>query len=480
MRMLDDLDRFIFNPTSFATRSIQVPFPEQTAFVEDPSHSIAACCTRQAGKSLGLVRKLVKTAMENPHTLSRYFALTQDSAKEILWIPLQEEIERQGILVDYNNADLIIKFPNRSRIRLYGALTLSFTDRMRGPPSIANAIDEAQAFPDSVLRPLIQDVINPSMIKYGKSNFWKSITGTPGPIPKGYFYEVTEELKYGYSVHKWKVNQNPYVPDAEGYIRTVLLENNWTVETPTFQREYLGLWKQDFEALYIKWREELNHYEVLPPGNYTYITGLDFGHNDANFLVTVAYNDRDQTIYLVEEDYRVGEIISDFAIRIKKNQAKYRPIKIVADEGALGKSLAEELRRRHHIPVKAADKPGKDSNAAFLNDYLRRGLFKARRDSRFVEDSFKVQINYDKSTQTRIAVRGHSDAIDAVLYAFKACPAWAQKIVVVQPKVGTAEWQESMSKARQVQREHEVEAMETAAEDWFSRLEQLEKAGSGF
>src|SRR6185312_12894698 len=69
-------------------------FPEQDAFVCDPSQRLAALCTRRAGKTTALALRFIRTMMQYPGSTCRYIALTRDSAKEILWPILQEINDR--------------------------------------------------------------------------------------------------------------------------------------------------------------------------------------------------------------------------------------------------------------------------------------------------------------------------------------------------------------------------------------------------
>ena len=138
------------------------------------------------------------------------------------------------------------------------------------------------------------------------------------------------------------------------------------------------------------------------------------------------------------------------------------------DEGALGKKIAEEIRRRKHIPVQPADKMRKVENVAFLNDYLRQGKFKAKRDSHFAKDSELLQIDYDKTTPDRLVVKKgfHSDIIDAVLYAFKESPAFTYQKPKDKPKPGTKEWYDQ-----------QIDDMERSAIEHFERLEESKQFG---
>ena len=60
---------------------------------------------------------------------------------------------------------------------------------------------------------------------------------------------------------------------------------------------------------------------------------------------------------------------------------KYGVTKMVMDEGALGKKAAEEMRRRHLIPVQPAEKNRKQETVGFLNDALRTKRLMARKNS---------------------------------------------------------------------------------------------------
>jgi hypothetical protein len=170
--------------------------------------------------------------------------------------------------------------------------------------------------------------------------------------------------------------------------------------------------------------------------------GIDIGHEDADAIAILAWNESEPTTYLVEELITPKQDITALADQIKELDKKYKVSRMIMDMGALGKKIGEELIRRHQIPVVAADKARKMENVAFLNDALRTGMFRAKKDSRFVQDTYLVEIDRDKSTPDRIRVsdRFHSDIIDAVLYGFKVSPAYAWEVPIVPPKPGSPEW----------------------------------------
>jgi hypothetical protein len=163
----------------------------------------------------------------------------------------------------------------------------------------------------------------------------------------------------------------------------------------------------------------------------------------------LAWSEVSKETYLVREVIAKKQGITELVEQIQVLSKEFDISKIVMDEGALGKKIGEEIRRRHGIPVTAADKMRKQENVEILNDNLRTGKFKAKEKSRFAQDSYIVQIDWDKSTPDRIVVKKkpHSDIIDAVLYAFKESPAFAWEAPKPTLRPGSKEWAEAQQSA---------------------------------
>ena len=170
--------------------------------------------------------------------------------------------------------------------------------------------------------------------------------------------------------------------------------------------------------------------------------GVDIGYRDSDAIAVLGWSDVSKLVYLVEEYVAPKQDITDLTNCIKAFQKKYDASKIVMDEGALGKKIGEELRRRHHISVEPAEKTEKQSNVEILNDYMRLGHFKAKANSRFAQDSYLIQIDWEKSRPNKIVIKKnpHSDIIDAVLYAFKLTYAYAYEAPKPEPAHGSREW----------------------------------------
>jgi hypothetical protein len=356
--------------------------------------------------------------------------------------------------------------PNGAQLKLYGADMSNFIKRLRGRKFPGVAIDEAQDM--SVhLQSLVEDVLTPAIADY--EDGWLALTGTPGPVPNGYFFDVTQKGKYGYSLHKWTLLSNPYMPDPKGFITDLMQKREWDENNPTLRREYRNEWVLDQKSLWIQYEANKNHFTQLPvitPDKWNYIVGVDFGFKDADAIAVLAWSDTTKETYLVEEKVVAKQDITAVAEQIEDVIKRYNPDKIVCDEGGLGKKMAEELRRRRGIPVQAADKHRKQEHVAFLNDALRTGRFKAKSASRFAQDSYLVQIDWEASTPDKIVVKKqpHSDIIDAVLYAFVESPAFAYQAKVQAPAYGSKEWAEQQS-----------QEMWEAAQSHFSKEAELSR-----
>lgn len=424
-------------------------FGPQNALINDPSRFIVAQCSRRAGKTNGIAIRFFKTLEKYPKSQCLYLSLTRESAKEILWPVLQEINDKFKLGCTFIESSLIMKHPNGSKLILFGADMKNFIKRLKGRKHPGIAVDEAQDF-GTHLQSLVDDVLTPSISDY--SDGWLLLTGTPGPVPQGYFFDITQNRRFGYSVHSWTILENPYMPDPAGFIADLKSKREWDDGHPTLLREWRNRWVLDVESLWVKYKENINDYDVLPslsPGQkYTYIMGVDIGFKDADAIAIIAWHESTSTVYLVEEVITKGSDLTDLTNQINELNLKYDVSKMVIDEGGLGKKMAEELRRRKGIPVQAADKSRKQENVAFLNEYLRLGKFKAKANSQFAQDSYLIQIDWEKSTPDKIVIKKkpHSDIIDAVLYSFKESPAYAYIAPIKGPEYGSIAWAEAQEK----------------------------------
>lgn len=440
-------------------------FDKQLKFVEDPHAFKIAVCSRRAGKTVACAADLIRTALETPNVICLYITLSRSNAKKLVWRELKKLKREYSLYADEDQTELSMTFPNGSVIYCSGAKDASEIEKFRGLAIKLCYIDECQSFREYI-RDLIDEVISPALLDWAGT---LCLIGTPGALPIGYFAECAgavrgkEEASKSWTLHSWTFFDNPFIPAVKlgKYTHRQLLERELhrrgvDASDPTIQREWFGKWEHDSKSLLINYDAEKNHYPVLPTGiKWNYIMGIDLGFNDADAIAILAWSEATPVTYLVEESLTRKQGLTELVEQVQQMQRKYDCSKLVIDEGGLGKKLAEEMRRRHQLPVQAADKVRKMENVAFLNDAMRTKRFMAKSASAFAQDCFLVEIDKDKSRPDKIKVseKYHSDIIDAVLYAFKESPAYAYQAAEKEVAYGSPAWarkqQDSMFEAAQ-------------------------------
>jgi len=396
-------------------------FKEQSDFLFENSKLKVAFNTRRSGKSYLAAAALFHFGLSAPGTQSVYIALTRDSARRILWPILEKLNSDYQIKAELLESSLEAKLPNGSSFFIVGADQKNFIGRLLGVPYKLAIIDECQNFRDHI-KDLIDEVLTPSMMDYN-GQIW--LLGTPGHIPAGYFYDVTTDKIAGYSKHKWTLFDNPHLPNANEFLDALLERNRWTRDHPTYRRQYLGEWVIDTDALLYKFNELRNVCSEIPTFKTTHrIMGIDFGYDDATAWVIITWHEGSKDLYVEYAFKKSGMIPTEIAETTKNLIDRYSPVKIVADTGGLGKSIAEELRRRHSIPVHAASKTDKATYIQFMNDD-------------FVSGRLKVMANLTNYiSEIQMITKGENgleepdclcDLADSALYAHREANHWLQQ-----------------------------------------------------
>lgn len=416
-------------------------FPEQLAFLEDKSPFVTAVTSRRAGKTTACALDLLRTAIGSPGVVVLYITLARINASRILW-PIIKKLNTDNFLGgDPNETTLSISFPNQSIIYCSGAKDLREVDKFLGLPLKLAYIDEAQSF-RPYLEDLIDRVLAPALMDHAGS---MKIIGTPGAVPVGTFWEVSQSKQW--SRHFWTFFNNPWISLKSGMTHAELLKRELdrrgvTIDDPTIQREFFGKWVTDLNSLVYQYKADANDYTELPNERFTYILGVDLGYNDADALAVLAWNDKSNATYLVEELVTTKQTITALVLQIEQLRAKYDISKITMDMGGLGKKIGEELSRRYRIAVTPAEKIRKFEYIELFNDALRTSRFKAKANSRFAQDAVLMEWDLDKSTPDKKVVsdRFHSDICDAVLYAWRESYSFTHQPTAPKPLYGSVEW----------------------------------------
>ena len=433
-------------------------FKEQLDLVRDPAKFATAVCSVRAGKTISCAADLIDTALRLPGTVGLYITLARSSAKRIIW-PELHKINRDFKLGGIpNESDLSFKFPNGSIIYCSGASDSAEIEKFRGLSNVALAyIDESQAF-RSHIKELVEEIL---IKRLYDTNGRLRLIGTPGPVPAGYFYDASQSSQWSH--HAWTLHNNPWIERKSGCSVAQLIQQDCdrkgvTLDDPSIQRECFGRWVLDSGSLLLNYDLAKNHYDALPVGNYVYILGMDFGFDDADSFSVLGWLEGSPDTYLIEEVVKEKETFDEMAATFDALYKKYPFSKIVGDPGGGGKKLIESLRPRYSIPIEPADKQAKIANYGLLNNALRTGRFKARKDSRFAQDCNLLEKDKDKSTPEKTVVKGHSDAVDSALYAFRESPAYSYTPPIVKKPPTDQEFAENMFQhnAERLEREKQM------------------------
>lgn len=398
----------------------EICFKEQLDFINDPNPWITASCSRRAGKSTVCAVDLWKTAAENPGVVCIYITLTHSMAEKVVWQTLLDLNQKYRFNAVPNLSKLTLTLPNRSKIYVLGCANKSQVEKVLGVPFKLAYFDECQSFP-SFIGELVDRVVAPALMDYAGS---MKFIGTPAPVMAGYFWNILQNSDYSH--HHWTYWDNPYIPKNSNMTKQELLDRELkrrgvVASHPSILREWYGKWTTDTDSLVFCYDRGKNHYEALPPIITDYVIAADIGFNDADAIAIIGWNKHIKKSYLIEEIMATKQGITPLVEQLSKLYEKYKPLKMVMDEGGLGKKIGEELRKRYSLPIYAAEKSRKQEYIALLNDSMRTGQFLAKKTSRFAQDCMIVEWDLDKCTSDKRVIKHepHSDICDAVLYGFR-------------------------------------------------------------
>jgi len=427
-------------------------FREQQAFLDDPSPLRVVLCTRRSGKSYGAGLALFRAAFATPGVSCLYVALTRASAKRILWKDVLKVVDREKQLgCRFNETELSVTLPNGSVIYLLGLdADEGEKEKALGQKFAAVVVDEAASFSID-LNELVYGILKPAVADYRGQI---SLIGTPGNLKRGLFFDLTEGqdpgapgrwFLRGWSGHRWSARDNPHMADKwAAEVEELRAANPRIEETPLFRQHYLGQWVVDDDARVYRWDRARNGWNGQLPsiagrGGWHHVIGLDLGFNDSTAWVVAAYHDADRTLFLLESIKAERLDVTDVATRTKALLARYDVDRVVVD-GA-NKQAVEELKRRHGLPLTAADKSGKADFIEVMNGDLITGRIRVdvERAASLAEEW--EGLVWDTRHQDRRvehpACPNH--AADAALYAWRFCYAYLAEAPVARPPAGSPE-----------------------------------------
>lgn len=378
-------------------------FREQIAFVEDPSRNKAALCTRRAGKTSLWSRYCTVVALKNPKSLIRVWGIARLRTKQLLWQEFKDVCARHKIGIDAHETELTIRFANGSEIRLLGADKDKEAQKKRGDKTIMEVTLESQLF-GPFLKTLVHDVAEPCLYDLKGT---MCMEGTPGPVPTGYWYWLSgdadspdvgrwdskgmlvangegekEPVGAGWSVHRWSLLNNPYVPH-EDELERLRKKRGWTKDSPTYVREYTGRWVREDGVLFYKYNEGRNGFSLIDvqpwgPG-WQHVLGWDLGSRDDMALFVWGWHPERRELYQAGEWKKPGASAEDVIEQVERwERMGFNFIAKVADTGGGGLMYVEQVMRRTQHNFLPAKKNEKLEHVRLMNDDFLSGKLKVQ------------------------------------------------------------------------------------------------------
>lgn len=474
-------------------------FPQQRSYVLDPAPFKAVLCTRRAAKTYGVGLEFISDAESHPNANYLFLGLVREETRKLFYEAVLKDIDRTyGLNAKFNESRLTMTLRNGAVIYVTGAdANQKQGNKFYGGKYRKVCIDEAQSW-QTDLKSLIFQVLKPSLADWRGS---LTLTGTPGDYIQGYFHEVTNGCRAGHigdpsvrvpgwSLHSWTTFDNPYMVEQwKDEIAQLTEKFGETIrEVPWFKQMYLGEWVIDFEARCYKYNPERNTYTALPnygghPGRWHHLLGVDLGYSpDPSAFVLAAYHDVDSTLYY-ERSWKQWQMdVTDVADKIKEIQAQVlsatgNEIDALVIDGAAKQAVAE-MRRRHNLPLLAADKVGKSDfieimNAGFLKGSIKVNLAGCcggvpnpdpkvtKRESLSLADEW-IGLVWDPKTIGTLNRKEHpgcaNHGADGALYVYRHAYNYLSRMPDKPPEPYSEEWIKAQVETMRAQAQAEVEA----------------------
>lgn len=440
-------------------------FPQQLNFIKDPARLKALFCTRRASKSYTAGLYMVKEALENPGVNCLFIGLTRLSAKGIIWKDILKVIDRKHRLrCNFNGTDLTMTFPNGSMISCTGVdADEDEMNKVLGKKYRNVCLDESSLYSVN-LRTLVYGVLKPAV---ADNRGTICMMGTSSNFTKGLFYDITTGVEPGWSLHTWTAMDNPYVQvQWQEELDDIRATRPLFMETPLFKQWYLNQWVIDSEKLVYKFNPERNLCDQRPrevtANGWSYVLGVDLGYEDDSAFVLGAFHEHIPELYVISTFNKKHMDITDVANKIKEYLALYQIGKIVVD-GA-DKQSVEEMRRRHTLPLEAAEKQGKSDFIELLNAEMIQGKIKINKNCSQLVSELMGLVWKTTGDVIDIPRKEHpslpNHLCDAFLYMWRYCYGYMAESPVNKPVMGTRAWQDAEN-ARMW--EHERDRLENEA-----------------
>ncbi len=380
---------------------------------------------RQAGKSTTCARDRVpRLAISRPGWKQLYMTLVRKNTKKFFWHPVQARLRECNARFHADQTDMRAVLWNGSIIEATSADDIATIQRVRGDNWNDVYIDEAQAYPDPLLRELILEIIFPLLMTRGGR---LHLLGTPPDSIVTYFVECLKDPKWRW--FNWTIFDNKYVPRAT--VQQTIDDLGLEPGSNQYQREILGLPVKDPTRLVFEYEEERNgYYEgsidfLKPEGGWKFAAGVDLGWQDMTSVHVVGWqpHDPEQGVYEVFNWAQSNATLDDITPILQHVRSTYKPRRWIGDRASGGDAIIlETLTARMKIVFERKPGPGElIESIGIVNTDFRKGRIKLIRGGETAKDCGKVVWSFDAQNKRVPNQKGfHSDRMDSFRYAHHA------------------------------------------------------------
>ena len=357
-------------------------------------------------------------------------------------------LKRFDISAEVKEGGGYIEFPNGASISVRGIDDVHSIEKLRGrnPPDLV-FLDEAQSMREQILHPMVNNIIRPALLDRAGVLI---VTGTPSPVPAGFFYEIWTSGRW--SRHSWTLYDNPTKTRAyyDAFLAKERADRGITEADPAYRREWLGEWAIEEELRVYKYgainnimadvrdftvgqaphaiagRECISRHPLMSAHHkhlWRHAVGIDIGSGDRTAIVVLGQHLNDQHVFQRYEwvlNRKQEPVQSHIVAALQGIRAEYNPLNWFFDSGgAGGKLFMTTLQRDHGFPlIEAARKTDRRGQIDSVNTWLRKGQLLIPNVSSVAEDMLKSIWNAEKLKEGvwEYSPTWHPDPAEALRY----------------------------------------------------------------
>jgi hypothetical protein len=446
-------------------------FQGQRAFVACRRQGAIARAGRGGGKSTAMLARFHAPSSSHPGCSSVFVAMSSERARDILYPATIKANKDWGTQIEYRSGDNAFVWPNGYRVLARGCKDLNEVNKRRGTPWVAAGWDECASIGSKLLEEDIHEAVAPRLMDF--NGLWFA-GGTPGPVPQGYWYDLSGGEGGTYPIFSWDSRHNSHMPNALRYFSETLqrmqgipdrttwpshcetlidLINDpecWKLLPNGFVREYLGQWVLDLKALIYKLTPK-NSFAEFPIEPDYWTIGLDLGsHSEEephldHAAVAVCASSRQLPYIWCRESRKLSDCTVDSLAAVCSQLCERYPKATVHIDGASAGKLIERTLQRMGLPIQCAEKAHKLRRIQLVQSAIRNGNLQLHiRDCMDARHEAVSLVWNDKRNDH--SERCDDDAWDALLYA--ASPHFGDYRPEENPiERGSKEWQQAQEMA---------------------------------